>query len=636
MCGIYGELSLTSDYRPGVHGEAATDLLRHRGPDERGTWLGDEVFLGMRRLSIIDLDGGSQPIWNEDRTCCVVYNGELYNFLDLRRELEAKGHLFRTATDTEVVVHAYEEWGPGCVRRFNGMFAFALWDGRGRRLLLARDPVGEKPLYYYRDAKRLIFASEIKAILADPNVPRRINFRGLANYLAFGHSVAPETIYEGICKLLPGHYLTEGDGGIGPRRYWDVGAEPVLASQPSISGTREQEYAEQVLDLLDDSVRRRMIADVPVGAFLSGGVDSSAVVALMGRHATGTIKTFSLGFSVGGAYNELSDAASVARFLGTEHHELEVTHSDLVQALHALVFHYDEPFADPAGFPVFLLSRFASEQVKVVLTGDGGDELFGGYRRYVADRAAPLYQRLPSWLTGRCLPAMVDRLPRLRRAKRILHTLPIGDPGRRYAAWLTVFTPEMQAELLEPDVWSAVADHDPSSDYPRHYAGLKGSAASDHLNRLMYIDLKTWLADDYLEKTDKATMACGLEARLPLLDRRLVELAFRLPGSYKIRGLSTKRILKQAVKGLVPPEVLEKPKHGFAVPIDQWLRGDLASFARDVLMDERARRRGYFRAPVLERLWQEHMSGRHVWDSSLWLLLNFELWHRIYLDGEGL
>ena len=630
MCGIYGQLTTSElDVR---HAEESTDLLSHRGPDERGTVLRGNVFLGMRRLSIIDLSGGHQPIWNEDQTCCAVYNGELYNFLELRPELESRGYLFRTRSDTEVVLRAYEEWGPDCLRRFNGMFALAIWDEGASRLFLARDRIGEKPLYYYHDSDRLIFGSEIKAILADPVVPRRLNPRGLANFLCVGHAVAPETIYQNIYKLLPGHYLIAQGGQVRTSQYWDVGDEPQL---PVGSILTEAEYAERILLLLDDSVRRRMIADVPVGAFLSGGVDSSAIVALMKEHAGGPVKTFSLGFNIGGAYNELSDAKVVAKYLGTEHHELHAEHVDLIQTLRALVYHYDEPFADAAAFPLYLLSRFARQHVKVVLSGDGGDELFGGYRRYAVDRFATLYQRLPPALTKNLIPAMAGKLPRLRRTKRAFRTLSIADPARRYASWLTVFTPEMQAELLGAELRAAVADHDPVAPYLHYYHALDGKCASDHLNRMMYVDLKTLLVDGYMEKLDKATMACSLEARVPLLDHRLVELAFQIPGRFKIGGSSLKRILKRAVRDLVPPCVLRKPKHGFAVPIDPWFRGELKNFTFDVLLDGRTRQRGYFNIGFVERLWSEHVRGRHVRADHLWLLLNFELWQRAYLEGES-
>ncbi|MGH2722678.1 MAG: asparagine synthase (glutamine-hydrolyzing) [Actinomycetota bacterium] len=629
MCGIYGEVRLAGDAPVGRHGREAMDRIVHRGPDESGTWSDDRAFLGVRRLSIIDLEGGSQPISNEDGSLHIVYNGELYNFLDLRPELEALGHRFRTRTDTEVVLRAYQEWGPGCLRRFNGMFAFAIWDANRRSLFLARDRIGEKPLYYHRFPDRLVFASEVKAMLADPAFPREVNVRGLANYLAFGHAVAPETIYRDTHKLLPGHYLVAREGSVEITEYWDVGWEA-----PELDpGASEDEVGARIRELLGDSVARRMVADVPVGAFLSGGVDSSAVVALMVRSATEPVQTFSLGFTVGGAYDERADAREVAGALGTEHHELLAEHVDLVETLRTLVYHYDEPFADPAGFPVYLLSRFARERVKVVLTGDGGDELFGGYRRYAADRVAPAYQRLPAPLRDRWIPAALERVPRTRRLKRAARTLGIADPARRYAAWLEVFSPEMRDELLRADVVEALEGHDPAEPYRRYYGVLNG-AGGDHLNRMMYVDLKTWLADTYMEKTDKATMACSLEARLPLLDHRLAELAFRIPGRSKVKGWSTKRIFKRAVGELVPPSVLRRRKHGFAVPTDPWFRGELRSFAYEVLLDGSARRRGYLDPDVVERLWKDHTGGRHRWDEQLWLLLNLELWHRIYLDGE--
>lgn len=629
MCGIYGELGLHSKARVGAHADEGVDRLHHRGPDERGMWRGDQIVLGMRRLSIIDLHGGMQPIWNEDRTCCIVYNGELYNFRELRRELLSLGHVFRTEGDTEVIVHAYEQWGIECLLRFNGMFVFAIWDDRNKQLMLARDRIGEKPLYYYLDQERLMFASEIKSILADPTIPRHLNPRGLCNFLAFGHAVAPETIYRNIVKLLPGHYLLAKDAKVTIRQYWDVGDEPQVGMDYVHS---EDSDARLILNLLDDSVRRRMVADVPVGAFLSGGVDSSAIVALMKRHASGPVKTFSLGFKVGGAYNELSDARLVAKALGTDHYELEVDHEDLVGTLQTLVYHYDEPFGDAAGFPIYLLSRFAREHVKVVLAGDGADELFGGYRRYAYDQVAPYYSRLPRLLTERLIPGMLARLPRLRRIRRALCTWPLKDPGRRYAAWLLLFTPEMQAELLRPSIANEMSGHDPQSPYSRYYAALNHSTNPDHINRLMYTDLKMLLPDSYLEKVDKAAMACSLETRLPFLDHRLVELAFQIPGRYKVRGLSTKRILKRAVRGLVPEVVLRKPKHGFAVPTEPWFQGKLRDFVFEILLDQQTKERGYFNMKFIEQLWREHTEGQRVWDGPLWLLLNFELWHRMYLD----
>lgn len=631
MCGIYGEFVFQAGLVPGLYAEEALEALRHRGPDDGAMWKGFEVALGMRRLSIIDLEHGMQPIWNEARNCCVICNGEIYNFLYLRQDLEGRGHVFQTASDTEAVLHAYEEWGVECLRKFNGMFAFAIWDEPRKTLFVARDRLGEKPLYYYLDGERLVFASEIKAILKDPSLPRDVSDRGLRNLLAFGHAVAPDTIYKHIFKLLPGHYMMVDKSGVQIRQYWDVGDEPYLSNVDAID---ERGYRSAILDVLEDSVRRRMIADVPVGAFLSGGVDSSCVAALMTRHTTSRVKTFSLGFRMHGAYNELPDARAVAQHLGTEHHELELDSVDLVHTLRTLVYHYDEPFGDAANFPTYLLSRFAREHVKVVLAGDGGDELFGGYRRYAVDQLAAAVHRLPRRLIEDWLPSIVQAVPRFRRLKRTVQTLPMRDPARRYGSWLLLFSRDMQAQLLQPDVNRRLQGYDPLEGYAHYYPRLNHGSADDHVNRLLYMDVKTWLPDTYLEKVDKATMACGLEGRLPLLDHRLVELAFQIPSRFKIRGLSGKRILKQAVASLVPAAVLTKSKHGFSVPTDPWFRGPLKSFAFDVLLDGKARRRGYFNASMIERLWNEHTRGREVWDAHLWLLMNFEMWHRIHLDRE--
>ena len=457
-------------------------------------------------------------------------------------------------------------------------------------------------------------------------MPRRLDPHGLANFLAFGHAAAPDTMFEGIRKLLPGHRLLACDGAIDVAPWWDINPDATADGD-----------AEEVRALLEDSVARRMFADVPVGAFLSGGLDSSAVVALMARQAEAEVVTFSAGFAAPGVHDERDDARLVARRLGTEHHEVQVETADVLPALRTLAYHYDEPFADPAAVPLLMLSRFARTRVKVVLTGDGGDELFGGYRRYVADGLAPAYQRLPNRVTGEWVPAAVERLPRVRRLKRTARTLPIADPARRYGSWLRVLGPELLSDLLAPDVHASLAAHDTGATQGSHYARMNEARgpAGQHRNRLMYVDLKTWLPDTYLEKADKATMACGLEARMPLLDHRLVEHAFAVPVARKIRGTSTKRLLRQAVADLVPREVARKRKHGFAVPTDRWLRGVMREPARDLLLDARARARGYFRPDTVQRLFDEHAAGRHVHADALWTLLNFELWHRTYLDGDG-
>jgi asparagine synthase (glutamine-hydrolysing) len=631
--GIFGQLNLKTLNPVNTSVEVALNSMLHRGPDECGFWHGDGIHLGTCRLSMIDQVGGQQPMWNENLTSCIIYNGELFNFLELRQELESKGYIFRTSSDTEVVLCAYSEWGPDCLGLFNGMFAIAIWDEEQKTLFLARDRLGEKPLYYYQDGNRLVFASEIKAILTDNTIPRQLNLRGLANFLAFAHAIAPETIYQNIYKLLPGHYLIARNGHVQIHQYWDVGKAPQLPDGAILS---ENEYVDYILSLIEDSVRRRMIADVPVGAFLSGGLDSSAIVALMKRHAVSPIKTFSIGFKIGGRYNELSDARRIAEYLSLDHHELQVDHVDLIETLRTMVYHYDEPFGDPAAFPLYLLSRFARKHVKIVLTGDGPEFTFGGTKRYVADQVAPLYQKLPKVLINRWIPKTIGRLPRQRRVKSIVNTLPVTDPAQRGASWLTLFTPEMQAELLRPDIYEQLADYDPTLLYSQFYNHLDRPASVDHLNRLMYMELKTMLPDLLLEKWDKVTMACSLEARMPILDYRVVELAFQIPAHYKIRGWSSKYIFKRAVRSLVPPEILRKPKHGLYVPTDPWFRGDLKTFTFEVLLDEHTRQRGYFNMSTVERLWHEHIEGHHVWSTHLWLLLNFELWNRIYIDGESI
>jgi asparagine synthase (glutamine-hydrolysing) len=629
MCGIAGSVALTDRGRR-FDVAKAIESIGHRGPDERGQFVCERVQYGNCRLSIIDLAGGSQPVFNDDRTRSIVFNGELYNFRELRHELEQKGARFISNCDTEVVLRAFEQWGDDCLKRFNGMFALAIWDSARNRLLLARDPIGEKPLYYYCDGDRLIFGSEIKAILTDPDVPRRVSPLGLVNYLSYGHSVAPQTMFDGIVKLLPGHKLVVEKGQVTTSEFWDVG-------RTFLNGMRAKQtsadVAVQLRELLDDSVRMRMVADVPVGAFLSGGVDSSLVVSLMTRHASERVKTFSVGFNVGGnEYNELSAAAEVARWHGTDHRELTITHLDLIQVVQALVRQYDEPFADGANLPLYLLSRFAREHVKVVLTGEGGDELFAGYRRYAADGFAPAYQRLPGMAKG-LVSRAVSAVPRFRRVKTAVQALSIEDPGRRASAWLETFPWGALSRVLSPEWRNAIADYDPVRNFTHYYGHHQFEpGADDHLNRLLYVDFKTWLPDAFMEKVDKATMACGLEARAPILDPRIVEFAFQLPGSMKLRGWSTKVILKQACEGLVPPAVLKRPKHGFAVPTDLWFRGEMTKWVEDILFDPRTRARPYFNARSVEEIYMQHRSGAHVLDRQIWALLNFELWHREYID----
>jgi asparagine synthase (glutamine-hydrolysing) len=624
MCGIYGRVSRTGSLAVSLHDRLAIKCLTHRGPDDEGMWHGPQAVLGMRRLSVIDLVGGHQPIANETGTVHVVYNGEIYNFLDIRRELESLGHAFATNSDTEVIVHGYEQWGAAVLDRLNGMFAIALWDGRTDELFIARDRLGIKPLYYFLDHERLIFASEIKAILAHPDISREIEPKGLLNYLSYGHAVGADTMFRGIRKLLPGHFLRSRGAQLDIRAWWNL-----VPGTPTTMP--EEECAAEVRRLLEDSVRLRLISDVPIGAFLSGGLDSSAVVAIMTRHMNRPVDTFSIGFDLGGAYNELPDARLMSQHCGTNHHEVVVKPKQLADALQTLVYHFDEPFGDAAAFPTYLVSRLARQHVTVALTGEGGDELFGGYRRYPAAR----FLRRLRIVTGGLIAPMLSpatALPRFRRVKKLIEAAKVEDDVARYAMFLTTFTDDGLRQLLDARMEAAIESYDALESYRRYFAA---AADTDEMNQYMYVDTKTWLPDTYLEKVDKASMAVSLEARVPLLDYRLVEFAMSLPSRYKIRNGVTKKVLRDAVRDLLPQRTMSKPKHGFAVPTDPWFRGELRDFAYSVLSDRTTRQRGFFKSAEVERLWVNHQSGRDVRDAHLWLLLNFELWARQYLDQRA-
>ena len=645
MCGICGKINLKGEpIDRGLIGQMCS-VLSHRGPDDEGIYLDGYIGLGHRRLSIIDLAGGHQPLSNEDGMIWIVYNGEIYNFPELKAQLLSRGHQFTTLSDTEVIVHAYEEYGFSCVSKFNGMFAFAIWDERKKTLFLARDRLGIKPLYYYLDSEKFLFASEIKSILVDSSVPRKIDYKGLNNFFTFCHAVAPDTIYSGIKKLLPGHFLIYQDGKARIEEYWDVlstdygnGLNGLTDDSPKHkpnplnpfkkSADSEEEYAEEVYRLLQTSVRRQLISDVPLGVFLSGGIDSSAIVGLMSQVASHPVNTFSVGFEIGGAYNELADAAIVAKRFETEHHELVVKEANLVELLNKLVYHYDEPFGDAACFPTYLVSEFARQSVKVALSGEGGDELFGGYRRYSAERFSKYYQKLPIFLRDGFIRKLANSIPRSRRLKKAIASMSVKEPEVRYASWLVVFSDEMKRELFSAEINEFTKALDSFEVYRKYYYKKDG----DLIDRLLYTDEKTWLVDTYLEKTDKASMAVGLEVRVPFLDHELVEFAATIPSKYKIKGFTKKYILKKAMRGLLPESVIKKPKHGFSVPTDPWFRGKLKDYVFEVLFDNKARGRGYFNYPYIEKLYREHLDGKEVYDFHLWLLLNFELWHRKFMD----
>jgi len=630
MCGIAGIVHADPRH-PIDRGLVSrmTACLVHRGPDAQGLQLWPGAAIGHRRLSIIDLVTGDQPIFNEDRTVAVILNGEIYNFRELREELQAHGHRFSTRSDTEAIVHAYEQWGDGCVERLAGMFAFALWDDRRRRLLLARDRVGKKPLYYAQDGERLLFASELKALLQDPALKRALDLEALNTYFSLGAVQAPATILQGVQQVAPAHCLVWEAGRIRLFEYWDVPhGPPTVRSEPE---------ALHALDsVLTDAVRARLVSDVPVGAFLSGGVDSSAIVEAMARLSSRPIVTTSVGFSEQ-AFSELEHARAVAKAVGTDHHEV-VLSARAADVLPRLVWHLDEPFADSSALPTFYVAKAARERVTVALSGDGGDEVFAGYqRRYGLNRSeARLRRWLPAWLRagvlrplGRVYPK-ADWMPRPFRGRYFLQNL--GTTFERaYFADLSLFRSDEKAQLLSGEFKTVLAGHDPFVPFARHFERVQGL---DALSQLLYVDLKTWLANDMLVKVDRMSMANGLEIRCPLLDHRLIEFAATVSSDLKYRGRTSKYLLKRHLEGRVPSSVIYRPKQGFEIPLAGWLRGELRDLAQDVLFSTRALGRGHLHPARLRVLWEQHQRGVRDYSAQIWAVLMFEMWARTFLDPQ--
>jgi asparagine synthase (glutamine-hydrolysing) len=630
VCGIAGIL-FTDPRRAPQHADlkALGAALAHRGPDAEGFYAEPAVGLVHRRLSILDLAGGDQPIGNEDGSLQVVFNGEIYNFQELRSGLEGRGHGFRTRTDTEVLVHLYEEEGEALVERLRGMFTFALWDRPRRRLLLARDRLGIKPLYVYRDAEKLLFASEPKAILTHPGVRAEVDVEALEDYLAFGMVPGPRSIFRGIEKLPPAHLLVVRPDRLdaAPRRYWQLRVEPDERRSP-------EEWQEAIQAKLEETVRLHLIADVPVGAFLSGGLDSSAVVASAAAAANGPLETFSIGFAEE-TFSELPHARLVAERFGTRHVE-EVVTPDAVSLLDELTHYYDEPFADASAIPTFLVSRLAHRSVKVVLSGDGGDEAFGGYARYAHDvKEAALRRRLPGWFRravlgplGRVWPK-ADWLPRPLRAKTLLTNVAL-EPGPAYANTLALCRPPLRRRLLAPDLAARLNGHDPSRLV---CAGYATAPAGDALAGMIAADVATVLPDDFLVKVDRASMANGLEVRPPLLDHEFLELAARVPSRWKLRHGQTKWIFKQTCRARLPAELIDRPKHGFDVPIDAWLRGPLQDMFQSAVLRRQAAVAGLIDQTLARRLYASHRVGVGCHGAALWSLLVLARWSERYLKS---
>jgi asparagine synthase (glutamine-hydrolysing) len=615
--------------------EGAAELLRsmcarmtHRGPDSEGLMTETGIALGMRRLAIIDLATGEQPALSEDGQVAVVLNGEIYNYRELRARLEERGHTFRSASDTEVLPHLYEEYGTGMLAHLNGMFAFALWDARRRKLFIARDPFGEKPLYWGVFEGRLLFASEPKVLLAHPSVSVRLNMDALRQYLSFDYVPAPLSIYEGIQKLPAAHALTLEDGRVEVRPYWQLSFR-----KPERTPT-EAEAAARVEELLADSVRLRLVSDVPLGVLLSGGVDSSTVAALAVRASAETVKTFSISFAEK-SFDESAYARGVADFLHTDHHEERLNSNLAADLIGEIGSWMDEPLSDPSLVPTYLLSRFTRQHVTVTLGGDGGDEIFAGYQMYPAHKFARLYARVPPSARRLFVESIVRRLPVKTKnlsldfkARKFIEGMRYDDLVARHHVWFGSFTPEQQELLLTPASRRATS----MDIYAGARALLEECDAVDTVERMQYLDTKLYLAEDILTKVDRTSMAVSLEVRAPFLDRRVVEYVASLPASYKLHGKTSKYILKRAMAPHLPAFVTRRGKKGFGVPVAEWLKGRLSPLARDLLSPARLSRHGLFDAAYVSRLQDEHERGAANHRKLLWTILIFELWHESFIE----
>ncbi|MBM3311005.1 MAG: asparagine synthase (glutamine-hydrolyzing) [Candidatus Aminicenantes bacterium] len=635
MCGLCG-YARTPDGAPvdaGLLGRMCRTIV-HRGPDDEGLYEDGRVGLGNRRLSIIDVEGGHQPLSNEDGTVWIAYNGEAYNFAEVRDDLAGRGHAFRTRSDTETIVHAYEEWGLEFVHRFRGMFAFALWDKRTGKLYLFRDRVGVKPLYYaLLPDGTLVFGSEIKTILVHPGVRREVDPRALDLYLTLEYVPAPLSMFKGILKLPAGHFLVYDRGRVEVQKYWDVvpeeGGGQDEARPADIAAVTDELYS-----LLKESVKLRLVSDVPLGAFLSGGVDSSTIVGLMRELGANPLRTFSIGFK-DETYNELAHARRIAERFETAHEEF-ILEPRALELTEKLVRHLDEPLGDFSIFPTYLVSQMARRHVTVALSGDGGDEIFAGYEHYQAERIARRFGvaaagRFVGQATRRMRPSDKKKgaWNKLRRfAQGLDH-----DPGHRHLRWMMFLTERMKKELYAPSLREALAGIGPlhaREPLAGHYAAME---RFDRTTGELYLDLKTYLVDDIMVKVDRMSMAVSLEAREPLLDHKLVEFAFRLPGRLKLRGSTTKWIFKKTVERLLPRENIDRPKEGFSIPVKHWLNADLRDLVRETLSEKRIREAGFFQYGPIGRMLEAHRAGRENFSHQIWALFVFEVWRQTYLGG---
>jgi asparagine synthase (glutamine-hydrolysing) len=602
------------------------DILAHRGPDDKGTYLGPGVALGHRRLSIIDLrPEGRQPMANEDGTIQIVFNGEIYNFADHYQFLISRGHRFRSRSDTEVIIHLYEEFGVDCLKLLRGMFAFAIWDESKRLLFMARDRLGKKPLFYHFDGKRLIFGSEAKSVLAYPGVTREPDADALDLFISFGWVPGANSAFKGVNKLPPAHYLVFANGKIDIKRYWQVHYEPKLE-------ITEKEACGQIIERLTEAVKLRLIADVPLGAFLSGGIDSSAVVAIMAKLSNAPVKTFSIGFNEP-EFDETEHARKIARMFGTDHHQFKVE-PDATDVLNKLVWQYDEPYADSSALPTYYLSKLTREHVTVALNGDAGDENFGGYQRYLLPLMAQHLHVLPAALrkVGAATALHANSfMPKgkMSRGLRILAEILEKDPRLGYARLMTSLSADMRRELYSKEFAQSTESYAAENLI---LSTFNSSDAKGMIDGTLNVDLNLYLPYDLLVKVDIASMAVGLEARSPMVDHEFIEFVATLPARFKISGLTLKAIFRKALKGILPASILNRPKMGFGVPLRHWFRDELSELLRDTLMSRRALQRGYFKPAAVEKLIKEHMEGTRDNQSRLWTLLMLELWHQVHID----
>jgi asparagine synthase (glutamine-hydrolysing) len=629
MCGIVGK------YNFGNSNAVDEDLIRkmcsqiiHRGPDDEGIYVKDNIGLGMRRLSIIDLGGGHQPIYNEDKTVVIVFNGEAYNFLELREMLEKKGHQFYTQTDTEVLVHAYEEYGIDFIKKIRGMFAFALWDEGKKRLILARDRMGKKPLYYLEKNRILWFCSEIKSILLDPLIERKVDLQSLDFYLAFNYIPSPRTIFQDIKKLPPATMLISENGKIRAERYWSL--------DNSIKNSMdENEYSDHLYELLNESVKMRLISDVPLGAFLSGGIDSSIIVGLMAKNSTRPVKTFSIGFTEE-EFSELEYARMVAKHFSTDHHEYIVT-SDVKDLIPKLVWYFNEPVGDSSAIPTYYVSKMTRQSVTVALSGDGGDELFAGYGKY------PKIQRIltKNSLNGLLRSAMsrfiinqdLSFLPMDSLFRRVQRSLGyrLSTPKERDLMWITHFNNTLKGHLYSREI-RGIIEKEQTRKY--YFSRANESPNKDVFSQILFVDLTSYLPEDLLIKVDIASMANSLEVRSPFLDHKFVEFAATIPNSLKLRNSESKYILKKAFSKLLPKEIIEREKMGFSIPINKWFRQDLRPLAYETLLNNNYEIKALFNRKFIKYMLDSHSSGMTNYGGGLWLLVNFVLWHEMFITNN--